>query len=174
MKFFKDPKNWRNELSAIGLAAGSVLFFLSFFVLGDPNVWLLVSCIPLLLPLTFGPWLKMRLPALLILTVSVWISFSAITKVHPMMEISPDGKTVAILEVRGNNNCYTVNLDKQVFYTGASIYQNARGVWKTNNLFILESSDIGPTEFRRESGVWKASPEDFIRLTPRKPGDARP
>ena len=26
MKFFKDPKNWRSELAAIGLAAGSVLF----------------------------------------------------------------------------------------------------------------------------------------------------
>ena len=174
MKFFKDPKEWRNELAAIGLAAGSVLFFLSFFVLGDPAVWILASCIPLLLPLVFGPWLKMRLPALLILTVSVWISFSAITKVHPMMEISPDGKTVAILEVRGNNNCYTVKLDKQVFYTGASIYQNARGVWKTNDLFVLESSDIGPTEFRRENGVWKAVPEDHIRPAPRKTKDTMP
>ena len=76
MKFFKDSKNWRSELAAIGLAAGSVLFFLSFFVLGDPNVWLLVSGIPLLLPLFFGSWLKMKLPALLILAVSAWISFA--------------------------------------------------------------------------------------------------
>ena len=39
MKFFEDPKKWRSELAAIGLAAGSVLFFLSFFVLGKPNAW---------------------------------------------------------------------------------------------------------------------------------------
>ena len=174
MKFFKDPKNWRSELAAIGLAAGSVLFFLSFFVLGNPNVWLLVSCIPLLLPLFFGSWLKMKLPALLLLVLTGWISCREITRFDPIKVISPDGKTVAILDVRGNNNCYTVKLDKQVFYTGASIYQNARGVWKNNTLFVLESSDIGPTEFRRESGVWKASPEDFIRLTPRKTKDARP
>ena len=173
MKFFKDPKKWENELAAIGLAAGSVLFFLSFFVLGDPNILLLVSCIPLLLPLTFGPWLKMRLPALLILTVSVWISFSAITKVHPMMEISPDGKTVAILDVRGSN-CYTVKLGQQVFHTGASIYRKARGEWKNDDLFILESSDIGPTEFRRGNGIWKAVPEDHIRPAPGKTKDTMP
>ena len=170
MKFFKDPKNWRSELAAIGLAAGSVLFFLSFFVLGNPNVWLLVSCIPLLLPLFFGSWLKMKLPALLFLVLAGGIS----CRFDPIKVTSPDGKTVAILDVRGNNNCYTVKLDKQVFHTGASIYQKARGVWKNNDLFVLESSDIGPTEFRRESGVWKASPEDHIRLTPRETKDARP
>ena len=76
MKFFEDPKRWRDELAAIGPAVGSVLFFLSFFVLGNPNVWLLAGGIPLLLPLFFGPWLKMRLPALLILAVSAWISFA--------------------------------------------------------------------------------------------------
>ena len=179
MKFFKDPKKWRSELAAIGLAAGPVLFFLSFFVLGNPNVWLLVSCIPLLLPLFFGSWLKMKLPALLFLVLvflvlAVCISCREITRFDPIKVISPDGKTVAILDVRGNNNCYTVKLDKQVFYTGASIYQKARGVWKNNDLFVLESSDIGPTEFRRESGVWKASPEDHIRLTPRETKDAKP
>ena len=174
MKFFKDPKNWRSELAAIGLAAGSVLFFLSFFVLGDPNVWLLVSCIPLLLPLLFGSWLKMRLPALLFLVLAGGISCREITRFDPIKVTSPDGKTVAILYVRENNNCYTVKLDKQVFYTGASIYQKARGVWKNNDLFVLESSDIGPTEFRRESGAWKASPEDHIRLTPRETKDAKP
>ena len=67
MKFFEDPKKWRSGLTAIGLAAGAVMFFLSFFVLGDPTGWLLAGGIPLLLPLFFGPWLKMRLPALLIL-----------------------------------------------------------------------------------------------------------
>ena len=168
MKFFEDPKKWRSELAAIGLAAGSVLFFLSFFVLGDPNVWLLVSCIPLLLPLLFGSWLKMRLPALLFLVLAGGISCREITRFDPIKVISPDGKTVAILYVRGNNNCYTVMLDKQVFHTGASIYQNARGVWKNNDFFVLESSDIGPTEFRREDGVWKASPKEHVRLTPRK------
>ena len=174
MKFFKDPKKWRSELAAIGLAAGSVLFFLSFFVLGNPNAWLLGSCIPLLLPLFFGSWLKMKLPALLFLALAGWISCREITRFDPIKVTSPDGKTVAILYVRENNNCYTVKLDKQVFYTGASIYQKARGVWKNNDLFVLESSDIGPTEFRLESGVWKASPEDHIRLTPRKTKDARP
>ena len=173
MKFFKDPKNWRSELAAIGLAAGSVLFFLSFFVLGNPNVWLLVSCIPLLLPLFFGSWLKMKLPALLFLVLAGWISFREITRFDPIKVISPDGKTVAILDVRGSN-CYTVKLGQQVFHTGASIYQKARGEWKTNDLFVLESSDIGPTEFRRENGVWKVSPEEHIRLAPRKPKGAMP
>jgi|GEM_PF-2440164 len=174
MKFFEDPKNWRSELAAIGLAAGAVMIFFSLFVLGNPNVWLLVSCIPLLLPLFFGSWLKMKLPALLLLVLAGWISFWEITRFDPIKVISPDGKMVAILYVRGNNKCYTVMLDKQVFHTGASIYQNARGVWKNNNLFVLESSDIGPTEFRREDGVWKASPEEHVRLTPRKTKGAMP
>ena len=76
MKFFEDTKKWRNELAAIGLTAGAVMFFLSFFVLGNPTVWLLVSCIPLLLPLFFGSWLKMKLPALLFLAFAAWISLA--------------------------------------------------------------------------------------------------
>ena len=60
MKFFKDSKNWRNELAAIGLSIGIVLFFLSFLLLGDPTVWLLVACVPLLLPLLFGSWLNVQ------------------------------------------------------------------------------------------------------------------
>ena len=174
MKFFEDPKKWRSELAAIGLTAGAVMIFFSLFALGDPNVWLLVSCIPLLLPLFFGSWLKMKLPALLFLAFAGWTIFWEITRFDPIKEISPDGKTVAILYVHGNNNCYTVKLDKQVFYTGSSIYQKVRGVWKNNDLFVLESSDIGPTEFRREDGVWKASPEEHVRLTPRKTKGAMP
>ena len=76
MKFFKDPKNWRNELAAIGLSSGTVMFFLSFLVLGDPLVWLLVACVPLLLPLFFGSWLKMKVPALLLLLISLGIIYS--------------------------------------------------------------------------------------------------
>ena len=75
MKFFKDPKNWRNELAAIGLSVGTVMFLLSFLVLGVPTVWLLVACVPLSLPLLSGSLLKMRLPALLILAISVWIIY---------------------------------------------------------------------------------------------------
>jgi len=172
MKFFEDPKKWRSELAAIGLTAGAVMIFFSLFALGDPNVWLLMSCIPLLLPLFLGSWLKMKLPALLFLTLSG--CFLGITRFDPIKEISPDGKTVAILYVRGNNNCYTVRLDRQVFCTGASIYQKARGVWKNNDLFVLESSDIGPTEFRREDGMWKASPKEHIRITPQKTKGAMP
>ena len=75
MKFFKDPKNWRNELAAIGLSAGMAMFFLSFLMLGDPTVWLLVSCVPLLLPLLFGSWLRMKVPALLIMAISAWMIY---------------------------------------------------------------------------------------------------
>ncbi len=60
MKFFKDSKNWRNELAVIGLSIGTVLFFLSFLLLGDPKVWLLVACVPLLLPLLFCSWLNVQ------------------------------------------------------------------------------------------------------------------
>lgn len=174
MQFFKDPKNWRNELAAIGLSAGTVMFFLSFLVLGNPSVWLLVACVPLLLPLLFGSWLKMRVPALLFLSISIWIIVWETTRFNPIKVASPDGQTVAILLVTGNNNCHTVIIGEQTFYTDASIYQKARGVWNGNDLFVLESSDIGPTEFRRESGVWKASPEEHVRLTPRKTKGAMP
>ena len=75
MKFFKDPKNWRNELAAIGLSAGVAMFFLSFLVLGDPTIWLLVACVPLLLTLLFGSWLRMKVPALLTLAISAWIIY---------------------------------------------------------------------------------------------------
>ena len=37
MKFFKDSKNWRNELAVIGLSIGTVLFFLNFLWLGFPD-----------------------------------------------------------------------------------------------------------------------------------------
>ena len=174
MQFFKDPKNWRNELAAIGLSAGTVMFFLSFLVLGNPTIWLLVACVPLLLPLLFGSWLKMKVPALLILSISIWIIVLETTRFNPIKVASPDKQTAAILLVKGNNNCYTVKLDKQVFYTGASIYHNARGVWKNNDLFVLESSDIGPTEFRRENGIWEASPEDHLHHTPREAEEVMP
>ena len=38
MKFFKDSKNWKQEISGIGLTAGFMLFLLSFLVLGKPNI----------------------------------------------------------------------------------------------------------------------------------------
>ena len=72
MRFFHDPGSWRNELAAIGLAAGAVMFPFGFLSLGDPAIWLLASCIPLLLPVVFGPWLKMKLPALLLVAVAVF------------------------------------------------------------------------------------------------------
>lgn len=174
MKFFKDPKNWRNELATIGLSAGTVMFFLSFLVLGNPTVWLLVACVPLLLPLLFGSWLKMKVPALVILSISIWIIVLETTRFNPIKVVSPDGKTAAILWVKGNNNCYTVIIGEQTFYTAASIYHNARGVWNGNDLFVLESSDIGPTEFRRENGVWRATPEEHLHRTPLKARETNP
>ncbi len=174
MKFFKDSKNWRNELAVIGLSIGIVLFFLSFLLLGDPTVWLLVACVPLLLPLLCGSWLRMKLPALGVLSISIWIIALETTRFHPIKVVSPDGQTVAILHVKGNNNCYTVIIGEQTFYTGASIYQKAHGVWNGNDLFVLESSDIGPTAFRRENGVWRATPEEHLHHTPQKDKETNP
>ena len=99
MKFFKDPKNWRNELAAIGLSAGTVMFFLSFLVLGDPTVWLLVVCVPLLLPLLFGFWLKKRIPALIILSISIWIIVCETTRFSPIKVVSPDGQQLKSFEM---------------------------------------------------------------------------
>ena len=73
MIFFQDPKNWKQEISEIGLTAGFVLFLLSFLVLGNPSIWLLFSCVPLLVPLTFGSRLKVKLPALLLILISAGI-----------------------------------------------------------------------------------------------------
>ena len=70
MKFFREPKNWKQEISEIALTAGTAMFLLSFLVLGSPVVWLLTNCILLLLPLMFGSWLKMKLPALILLLIS--------------------------------------------------------------------------------------------------------
>ena len=42
------------------------------------------------------------------------------------------------------------------------IWQNPRD-WQENDCFILKSSDVGDIEFRKENGVWKASPENLIR-----------
>ena len=167
-KFFKDRKNWKNELAAVGLAAGTVMFFLSFFVLGDPTVWRLVSCIPLLLPLFFGPWLKMKLPALLLVVLAGLQLWHAIETRKSVISVSPGG-TVVRRYPRGNRGCWIVMVDGQRFDTGASIYHKARVVWRNENCFILDSSDIGPTEFRRESGVWKASPEAHLHRPKENP-----
>ena len=163
MKFFKDPANWKQEISEIGLTAGFILFLLSFLVLGNPSIWLLFSCVPLLIPLIFGSRWKMKLPALLIIILSGWIIFTWADQRKPVIETSNDGNNHAILVSQGNNNCYTVKIDGQVFYTHASIYHNAKSEWQGNDLFILKSSDVGDIEFRKENGVWKASPESLIR-----------
>ena len=164
MKLFKDPKNWKQEISGIGLTAGFMLFLLSFLVLGNPNIWLLFSCIPLLIPLIFGSRLKMKLPALLLIVISAGIIGSAIYwQRRPISLNSPDDKSTAVLFRRGNGNCYTVKIDEQIFYTKASIYHNTKLEWQGNVCFILKSSDVGDIEFRKENGVWKASPESLIR-----------
>ena len=78
-------------------------------------------------------------------------------------EVSPGGKNTAILSRQDNNNCYTVKMDEQIFYTKASIYHNTKWEWQGNDCFILKSSDVGDIEFRIENGVWKASPESLLR-----------
>ena len=78
-------------------------------------------------------------------------------------EVSPDGKNIAILSMKDNDKCFTVEIAGQTFYTKASIYHNTKGEWQGNDLFILKSSDVGDIEFRKENGVWKASPESLIR-----------
>ena len=164
MKLFKDPKNWKQEISGIGLTAGFMLFLLSFLVLGNPNIWLLFSCIPLLVPLIFGSWLKMKLPAFLLIVISAGIIGSTIYwQRRPIGLNSPNDKSTAFLYRRGNNNCYTVKIDEQIFYTKASIYHNTKLEWQGNDCFILKSSDVGDIEFRKENGVWKATPERLIR-----------
>ena len=129
---------------------------------------------PLLLPLLFGSWLRMKLPALIVLSISIWIIALETTRFNPIKVVSPDGQTAAILHVKGNNNYYTVIIGEQTFYTGASIYQKAHGVWNGNDLFVLESSDIGPTAFRRENGVWRATPEEHLHYTPQKAKETNP
>ena len=164
MKLFKDPNNWKQEISEIGLTAGFMLFLLSFLVLGNPSIWLLFSCVPLLIPLIFGSRLKMKLPALLLILISAGIIGSTIYwQRRPISLNSPEDKSTAVLFRRGNNNCYTVKINEQIFYTKASIYHNARCEWQGNDCFILKSSDVGDIEFRKENGVWKASPESLIR-----------
>ena len=81
---------------------------------------------------------------------------------------------VEMCHVKGNNNCYTVIIGEQTFYTDASIYQKAYGVWNGNDLFVLESSDIGPTEFRRANGVWRATPEEHLQRTTQKAKETNP
>ena len=131
MKFFKDPKNWKQEISGIGLTAGFMLFLLSFLVLGNPNIWLLFSCIPLLVPLIFGSWWKMKLPALLLIVISAGIIGSTIYwQRRPISLNSPDDKSTAVLFRRGNGNCYTVKIDEQIFYTKASISDVAVRVFR--------------------------------------------
>ena len=78
-------------------------------------------------------------------------------------EVSPDGKITAVLSPKGNNKCFTVKIDGQIFYTRASIYHNTKVEWQNNEHFVLKSSDVGDIEFRKDNGVWKASPEDLIR-----------
>jgi hypothetical protein len=164
MKLFKDPKNWKQEISGIGLTAGFMLFLLSFLVLGNPSIWLLFSCVPLLIPLIFGSRLKTKLPALLLILISAGIIGSTIYwQRRPISLNSPDDKSTAVLFRRGNNNCYTVKIDEQIFYTKASIYHNTKWEWQGNDCFIQKSSDVGDIEFRKENGVWKASPESLIR-----------
>ena len=166
MKFFKDPKNWKQEISEIGLTAGFMLFLFSFLVMGNPSIWLLFSCIPLLVPLIFGSRLKMKLPALLLIVISAGIIGSTIYwQRRPIGLNSPNDKSTAFLYRRGNNNCYTVKIDEQIFYTKASIYHNTKLEWQGNVCFILKSSDVGDIEFRKENGIWKASPESLIRKT---------
>ena len=78
-------------------------------------------------------------------------------------EVSPDGKNIAILSMKDNDKCFTVEIAGQTFYTKASIYHNTKGEWQGNDRFTLKSSDVGDIEFRKENGVWKASPESLIR-----------
>ena len=164
MKFFKNPANWQQEISKIGLTAGFMLFLLSFLVLGNPSIWLLFSCVPLLISLIFGSRLKTKLPALLLILISAGIIGSTIYwQRRPISLNSPDDKSTAVLFRRGNNNCYTVKINEQIFYIKASIYHNVRCEWQGNDCFILKSSDVGDIEFRKENGVWKASPESLIR-----------
>ena len=164
MKFFKAPANWQQEISGIGLTAGFMLFLLSLLVLGIPNIWLLFSCIPLLVPLIFGSWLKMKLPAFLLIVISAGIIGSTIYwQRRPIGLNSPNDKSTAILYRRGNNNCSTVKIDGQFFYTKVLIGRISTFDWQGNDLFILKSSDVGDIEFRIENGIWKASPESLIR-----------
>ncbi len=164
MKFFKAPANWQQEISGIGLTAGFMLFLLSFLVLGNPSIWLLFSCVPLLIPLIFGSWLKMKLPAFLLIVISAGIIGSTIYwQRRPIGLNSPNDKSTAFLYRRGNNNCYTVKIDGQFFYTKVLIGRISTFDWQGNDLFILKSSDVGDIEFRKENGIWKASPESLIR-----------
>ena len=160
MHFFKVSKKWKSELSLVGLSAGLMMFFLSFFVLGDPTIWLLVSCIPLLLPLIFGSWLKMKIPACLLIIVAGLFLWHSIESTRPIKTVSPSGTVIYLLSGQKNNNyCYIVQIGTQIFHTDASIYHKIQCVWKCDDIFILDSSDVGPIEFHKENGIWTTSPE---------------
>ena len=160
MHFFKVSKKWKSELSLVGLSAGLVMFFLSFFVLGDPTIWLLVSCIPLLLPLIFGSWLKMKIPACLLIFVAGVFLWHSIESIRPIKTVSPGGTVIYLLPGQKNNNyCYIVQIGTQIFHTDASIYHKIQCVWKCDDIFILDSSDVGPIEFHKENGIWTTSSE---------------
>ena len=93
------------------------------------------------------------------------LSFVYYHDINPRLitEVSPDEKNTAILSRQDNNNCYTVKIVEQIFYTKASIYHNTKWECLGNDCFILKSSCVGDIEFRIENGIWKASPESLIR-----------
>jgi len=156
MKLIQEQIKWRTLLSGIGLFIGIPIFFLSLFMYEDVFTRMLICCIPFLLPLLFGHGLKMRIPALLLI-FGIIIFYNS--RYVPIREKSPDGNSRILFLRKGNNDCYTVVIDDQVFNTGASIYQSTRGEWRGNDVFILKSSDIGDIEFRKENGRWVVAPE---------------
>ena len=102
--------------------------------------------------------------ALLIMLIAAGIIGSTIYRQRrPINLNSPNGKNIAILYRRGNNNCYTVKIDEQIFYTKVLIGRISTFDWQGNDCFILKSSDVGDIDFRKENGVWKATPESLIR-----------
>lgn len=160
MKFFKDPKNWKQEISSVFLTVGIVLFLLSFFVLGTPNALLLINCVMLLVPLILGSFWKMKLPAIIILLLSFAILWQEKTAYMPVRKVSPSGNVVFI-NPKGYNNCYKVRIGNQLFQTRASIFHNIYTSWKNDDCFVLDSSDVGIIEFRKENDCWVTSPNEL-------------
>ena len=110
-------------------------------------------------------------PLLISLFLIYWVYSSAtLPSRFPFKEVSPDKQTTAILEC-DEKRCFVIVLDKEVFHTRASVYSWAKGEWEGNDLFRLDSHDVGPIEFRRTHEGWEATPRDLIREFDGYPSD---
>lgn len=54
MKHQETPRHWRDSLARIGIFASLTMLLPAPLILGNPAWWVVISAIPLLLPIIFG------------------------------------------------------------------------------------------------------------------------